>query len=137
MTRRGRVISNSTLSCPSCSNAVEATDDSIKCDKCDLWFHQSCSKLPEGSLAILKVDGCFWFCSDFPSIMLNIDRLFNYLVRQNSNFELFSDDMIFDSSFLKKCIAHDDKLLHRPVLHGIKTWIRINLTRQTIPRKKL
>ena len=63
MTRRGRVISNSTLSCPSCSNTVEETDGSIKCDKCHSWFHQSCSKLPEGVLAILEAQSCSWFCS--------------------------------------------------------------------------
>ena len=78
MIRRGRIISNSTLSCPSCSNAVEETDDSIKCDKCDSWFHHSCTKLPNGALAILEADGCFWFCSACTKSVkkvLSVDKL--------------------------------------------------------------
>ena len=69
-TRFGSVSSHSM--CPQCSNSVDEQGESIHCDRCGSWVHQTCTKIPIEALAYMESEGVFWFCQDCSKTMKKI-----------------------------------------------------------------
>ena len=63
-TRSDSVGSN--LMCPQCSDSVDEQRESIHCDRCGSWVHQTCTKIPKEALAYMKNEVVVWFCPDCP-----------------------------------------------------------------------
>ena len=42
--------SGSDLTCPHCSSPVDETKNSIGCDKCGCWVHNTCKEIPTEAL---------------------------------------------------------------------------------------
>ena len=51
--------------CSVCENEVQMEDDSIECECCSMWVHDSCAKLNKNEIRMIgKLNGkTKWFCS--------------------------------------------------------------------------
>ena len=63
MSHRSRRLASTTCG-GQCNKAIkEKEDESIQCDKCQLWYHQKCTDIPMEAMKYFElVKGIRWFC---------------------------------------------------------------------------
>lgn len=62
--------------CGHCDKSLEKTSLSIACDKCEVWFHDSCTGLTKAEEKIIKVSkAVLWFCQRCKEDMNNSSNI--------------------------------------------------------------